>query len=70
MLLISVGLGLIIGYFFREIRETLRRIEKAIKRLMERQPEEQKKNMSFGEPMSMQDLEEMEDEARINALNP
>lgn len=63
------------GYFVRELRNTLKRIEMALRVLVERkdkveaQEVAKKKGMSFGTPMSMAELAEMEDEERIDALN-
>lgn len=75
-IIILVGaLGLCVGWFGRETREYLKRIEKALKILVERQQHEEaqeiakKKGMSFGDPMSMAELADMEDEERIDALN-
>lgn len=75
-IIILVGaLGLCVGYFSREVRDYLKRIEKALKILVERQKREEaqeiakKKGMSFGDPMSMAELADMEDEERIDALN-
>jgi hypothetical protein len=76
MIIILVGLiGAATGFFSREIRETLKRIELALKVLVQRKDKVEaeevakKKGMSFGSPMSMAELAEMEDEERIAAIN-
>ena len=71
LLFVFVGLSsAILGYFTREAREALKRIELAVKILLQRKDKEDKKGMSFGDPLTIEEFNELEDEARINALNP
>jgi len=76
VLVVLVGLiGACIGYFSREIRETLKRIELALKVLVQRkdkveaQEVAKRKGMSFGSPMSMSELAEMEESERLELFN-
>lgn len=76
MTVILVGiLGLMVGYLSREIREYLKRIEAALKILVQRKDKieaqeiAKKKGMSFGSPMTMSELADMEDSERIETLN-
>lgn len=76
ILIVLVGfLGVLLGFYAREVREYLKRIEAAVKVLVERKDKVEaqeivkKKGMSFGAPMSMAELAEMEDEERIAAIN-
>jgi hypothetical protein len=76
ILIVLVGLlGLAIGYFSRETKETLRRIEAALKVLVQRKDKVEaqeiakKKGMTFGSPMTMSELAEMEEQERIDVLN-
>jgi len=72
---VTLLIGVALGYFSRETKDALRRIELALKVLVNRQKQEEaqeiakKKGMSFGAPMSMAELADMEDEERIDALN-
>lgn len=73
--MISVLLGLIvgagIGYFIREFREQLKRIELGLRVFVKKreQQEAAEKKMSYAGPMTMQELNDMEEEAKIEALN-
>lgn len=73
--LISIAIGLAVGWFGREVREGIKRIEQALRVLIERKDKVEaqeiakKGGMSFGGPMSMSELAEMEDEERLEALN-
>lgn len=73
--LIVALMGFGCGYFVHELRNTLKRIELALRVLVERkdkveaQEVAKKKGMSFGAPMSMAELADMEDQERIDALN-
>lgn len=64
-----------VGYLSREIREYLKRIEAALKILVQRKDKieaqeiAKKKGMSFGSPMTMSELADMEDSERIETLN-
>lgn len=71
-----VGIG--IGYLTRELKEAIKRIELTLKVLIQRQQKQEeqeiieeakRKTMSFGEPMTMAELQEMTDEERIQAFN-
>jgi len=59
------------GFFTRELRDRLKRVETALRVLLERQKveEEKEKKMGFATPMTMEELRNMEEEERINALN-
>lgn len=75
MTLLSIAIGLAVGWFGREVREGLKRIEQALRILIQRKDKveaqeiAQKKGMSFGGPMSMSELAELEEDERIEALN-
>lgn len=75
MLALVLIIGAIAGYLTRELKEAIKRIELALKVLVQRQKRDEaqeiakKKGMSFGDPMSMADLANMEEEERIEALN-
>lgn len=74
-IILSIAIGLAVGWFGREVREYLKRIEQALKILIQRKDKveaqeiAQKKGMSFGSPMTMSELAEMEEEERIAAVN-
>lgn len=62
---------LCVGFFSRELRDRLKRVESALRVLLVRQAKEEQKEkkMGYAEPMSMVEYNELEDEAKINALN-
>lgn len=72
---LTLILGVAVGWFGREVREYLKRIEQALKILVQRKDKVEaqqiakKAGMSFGDTMSMSELAEMEDEERLEALN-
>lgn len=71
LIALALIIGAIIGYFTREVREALKRIELTLKVLIARQKkeEQQEKKMTFASPMTMDEYREMEDDAKIQALN-
>lgn len=75
IILLSTAIGLTVGWFGREVREGFKRIEQALQVLIQRKDKveaqeiAQKKGMSFGSPMTMSELAEMEEEERIAAVN-
>lgn len=75
IIILSIVIGLAVGWFGREVREGLKRIEQALQVLIQRKDKveaqeiAQKKGMSFGSPMTMSELAEMEEEERIAAVN-
>lgn len=75
MIVLVAFIALGIGYYMRELKEIVARIEASVKLLIHRQQKEEaqeiakKKGMSFGAPMTMAELAEMDEEDRIAAVN-
>lgn len=75
MVIFVAFIALAVGYYARELKESLKRVELALKVLVNKRRQEEaqeiakKKGMSFGAPMTMEELAEMEDEERIAAIN-
>lgn len=69
--LATLIMGLAGGYFSREVRNMLKRIEMAVQMLYSREKtkEQKEKKMGLAEPMTMAEYMEMEEEDRLDALN-